>query len=185
MLVSFPPASRDRRWRRGPAGADARWRSWLTHRGLLTRRIEPLCTAFSVRVLFQGAAGAVLDERWLAGHRERRVLAREVFLDCGGMPVVYAHSIVRLRHLRGPWRALSTLGSRPLGAALFDNPRVRRHPPRFRKLNAGDALHAKACAAAGQRLPALWARRSLYVLRGAPILVTEVFLPALLELSEA
>jgi chorismate-pyruvate lyase len=32
-------------------------------------------------------------------------------------------------------------------------------------------------------LPALWARRTLYELRKAPILVTEVFLPALAALS--
>ena len=171
-------------WLRRPAGADSRWRGWLVNRGLLTARIEEQCDTFSVRLLFQDAARATLDERSVAGRRAGRVLVREVSLNCGSTPVVFAHSVVRLRHLRGPWRALSGLGSRPLGAALFNNPRVRRHPMRFRKLGARHPLHQRACRVAGKRLPALWARRTPYVLRGALILVTEVFLPALLLLRE-
>jgi chorismate--pyruvate lyase len=168
-------------WRRWPAGASAPWRDWLLSRGLLTRRIEARCEKFSVRLLFQGAARAGADERALGESRARLVLVREVSLRCENTPVVFAHSIAGLRHLRGPWRALSTLGSRPLGAALFDNPRVRRHPMRFRKLSSRHALHHKASREAGRPLPPLWARRTLYTLRGAPILVTEVFLPALHE----
>jgi chorismate--pyruvate lyase len=130
--------------------------------------------------MFQGAARAAADERPPGVSRARRVLVREVSLRCGNTPVVFAHSIAGLRHLRGPWRGLSTLGSRPLGAALFENPRVRRHPMRFRKLTFRHALHQKACREARRRLPALWARRTPYTLRGAPIWVTEVFLPALM-----
>lgn len=148
---------------------------------MLTRRIQARNAAFSVSVLFQGAARAAPDERFLSGRRGRMSLVREVSLNCGSTPVVYAHSVARLRDLRGPWRALATLGSRPLGAALFTNPRVRRHPPRFRRLNRHDAVHARARQALGMELPALWARRAIYVLRGSPILVTEVFLPALLK----
>ena len=174
---------RDRFWSRHPAeGADSRWRHWLVNRGLLTRRIQAHCTAFSVHVLFQGAARATPDERFLAGSHARMALVREVCLNCGTHPVVFAHSVVQLRHLRGPWRALANLGARPLGAELFNNPRVRRCPLRFRKLNAHDALHARACNALGKRLPALWARRSLFVLHRSPILVTEVFLPRLFKL---
>jgi chorismate lyase len=170
-------------WRCRPVGAGAPWRSWLLHRGLLTRRIEKRCEKFSVRLLFQGAARAGVDERPPGVSRAQLVLVREVSLRCASTPVIFAHSIAGLRHLRGPWRALSTLGSRPLGAALFDNPRVRRHPMRFRKLISRHALHQKACREAGRPLPALWARRTPYTLRGAPILVTEVFLPALLDTS--
>ena len=147
---------------------------------MLTRRIQARCADFSVEVLFQGAGRAAPDEGFLSGRRGRLSVVREVALKCGSTPVVYAHSIARLRDLRGPWRALATLGSRPLGAALFRNPRVLKHPLRFRRLNRHDAVHARARKALGTDLPSLWARRALYVLRGSPILVTEVFLPALL-----
>jgi chorismate--pyruvate lyase len=167
-------------WQYRPVGASAAWRAWLLHPGLLTRRIEQRCRKFSVRLLFQRAARARADERLPGEPPARLVLVREVSLRCGNTPVVFAHSIARLRHLRGPWRALSTLGSRPLGAALFDNPRVRRHPMRYRKLASRHALHQAASREAGTPLPPLWARRTLYTLRGAPIWVTEVFLPELL-----
>ena len=172
----------DRHWRRRPVGANTIERSWLVNTGLLTARIQRRCEAFSVRLLSQRPGRATLDERFVAGPSASRVLVREVSLNCGATPVVFAHSVVRLRYLRGPWRALGSLGSRPLGAALFNDPRVRRHPMRFRKLGRRHALHEEACRVAGKRLPALWARRTLYVLRGAPILVTEVFLPALEKL---
>ena len=136
-----------------------------------------------MRLLFQRAAPTARDERFIAGRRSSRVLVREVALNCSSTPVVFAHSIVRLRHLRGPWHALASLGSRPLGAALFNDPRVQREPMRFCKLGPSHALHKRACQVAGKRLPALCARRTPYVLRGAPILVTEVFLPALRELE--
>jgi chorismate--pyruvate lyase len=168
-------------WRRRPVGASAPLRDWLLNRGLLTRRIEERCKNFSVRLLFQGAGRTGLDERAPGSSQARLVLVREVSLRCGNTPVVFAHSVAQLRHLRGPWRALSTLGSRPLGAALFENPRVRRHPMRFRKLASRHALHQEATRVAGRPLPPLWARRTLYTLRRAPILVTEVFLPALLR----
>ena len=90
--------------------------------------------------------------------------------------------MTRLANLRGTWRGLVRLGTRPLGAALFADPRVRRRPLRFRRLRPGDELHARACAATGKRLPALWARRSLFILGKSPILVTEIFLPGIRDL---
>jgi chorismate--pyruvate lyase len=95
---------------------------------------------------------------------------------------VFAHSVTQLASLSGTWRGLARLGARPLGAALFANPRVRRRPLGFRKLGPRDELHTRACAATGRRLPALWARRSLFVLGKSPILVTEIFLPGILDL---
>ncbi|MBM3356573.1 MAG: chorismate lyase [Betaproteobacteria bacterium] len=152
-------------------------------RGSLTARIQARCAAFHVKLLFQGARRANRDERILGAARgAREVLVREVCLYCRTSPVVFAHSVLRRRELRGPWRSLARLGARPLGAALFANPRVRRYPLKFRKLDARDELHARARAVLGARLPALWARRSLFTLRGSPILVTEVFLPGILKL---
>ena len=176
---------RDPAWRRRPApGADARRRGWLVHRGLLTRRIEARCPDFAVRVVVQGRRRALIDERFVAGPPARKVLVREVLLNCGARPVVFAHSVARLRALRGPWRSLRSLGNRSLGTVLFSDPRVRRCQMRFRKLHRTHRLHERACEVLGRRLPPLWARRSLFVLRGAPLLVTEVFLPSLFGGSE-
>ncbi len=173
---------RDRCWLRRPAAGAGRYRRWLTGRGSLTSRIRARCAAFGVRLLYQGPRRVTRDERFLGAGGARLALVREVCLYCGGTPVVFAHSVVRRRDLRGPWRVLARLGTRPLGAALFADPRVRRYPLRFRKLSVRDELGARARAALGARTPALWARRSLFTLHGSPILVTEIFLPGILRL---
>jgi chorismate--pyruvate lyase len=173
---------RDNEWRRR-LGADAGgYRRWLIDRGSLTDRVRARCAAFRIELVLQEPRRAARDERFLAGRRERLALVREVFLSCGRSRVVFAHSVTWLANLSGAWRGLASLGTRPLGAALFADPRVRRHPLAFRKLGPRDELHIRACAATGCRLPALWARRSLFVLGKSPILVTEIFLPGILDL---
>ncbi len=172
----------DQYWRRRSGAGAGGYHHWLIDRGSLTDRIRARCDAFRVKVVFQGPRRATRDERFLFGARARQTLVREVFLLCGDVPVVFAHSVVRWNDLRGAWRSLSGLGSRPLGAALFANPRVRRHALRFRELRARDELALRALPATHGRRPALWARRSLFTLRNSPILVTEVFLPGILAL---
>ena len=66
---------------------------------------------------------------------------------------------------------------------MFANPRIKRCPLRYRQLTVHDALYRKACGLLEEAPRSLWARRSLFVLRGTPLLVTEVFLPAILALT--
>lgn len=179
----MPDFPRDRYWRRRPAASAGGHLPWLTHRGSLTDRIRTRCADFSVRLLFQGPRRPTRDEQSLFGARRSLVLVREVCLNRGGEPVVFAHSVARLRDLRGPWRAIARLGAQPLGAALFADPRVKRRLLRYRRLNLNDELHALACAALRARPRALWARRSLFTLHNSHILVTEVFLPGILKLA--
>ena len=79
--------------------------------------------------------------------------------------------------------SLSGLGNRSLGTVLFTNPVVKRTPLRFRKLTSGHPLFKHACRRLDEKPSGLWARRSLFSLRGQSILVTEVFLPSILELA--
>lgn len=171
-------------WRLSPVCADARLRPWLVDRGSLTRRIQMRCTTFRLNVLSQRMARARHDEFAVIGAPAgARCVEREVSLHCGSRPLVFAHSVVAPRALQGAWRLLSALGARPLGAALFADPRIKRYPLRFRQLNGADALYRRACGLLEEAPRWLWARRSLFVLHGSPLLVTEVFLPAILALS--
>ena len=159
-------------------------RSWLTDQGSLTRRIIAHCPLFSVRHLRQHSDLTDRDEAAMCGLAgSPRVMLREVFLYCGDTPVVFAHSVLPYTSLRGAWTKLGKLGNRPLGAALFANPCVRRAPLAYKRLSPRHSLYQRACARLGQRPPYLWARRSLFALHGRRILVTEVFLPTLLELT--
>ena len=111
-----------------------------------------------------------------------RALLREVYLYCGETPVVYAFSVLPLASLHGAWQGLGRLGNKPLGDTLFGDPRVRRAPLRFKKLNRRHELHRRASRLLPLAPAHLWARRSMFLLHRRPILVTEVFLPDILEL---
>jgi len=176
-------SSIDKLWQPLAACTDARLRHWLLDRGSLTRRIQWRCDCFRVEILSQRIAAVDRDECAVIGVRAGvRCVVREVSLNCGPRPVVFAHSVAALRALRGPWRMLATLGVRPLGSALFADSRTKRHALRFRRLNPRHELYRRACELLERPPACLWARRSLFVRRGARLLVTEVFLPAILEL---
>jgi chorismate--pyruvate lyase len=174
----------DLRWLPRPVCADPRLRGWLLDRGSLTQRIQARCSGFNVNLLAQRRMRIGFQEyEVLRVPRNQHCLVREVALKCDATPVVFAHSVLEARALRGPWRMLASLGTRPLGAALFADPRVRRLPLRFRAIRRGDALYRRACRHLERPPHSLWARRSLFVLRGSRLMVTEVFLPAILLLQ--
>lgn len=176
--------SHDTLWQPFPAGADARLRRWLLDRGSLTHRIQQRCSRFQLEVLSQRMANIDRDEQAIMGVRSGvRCVVREVSLNCGQQAVVFAHSVVELRARRGAWRMLASLGVRPLGAALFADPRVKRFPLRFRRINRQHELYDRARNLIERPPACLWARRSLFDLHGSRLLVTEVFLPAILALA--
>jgi chorismate--pyruvate lyase len=109
-------------------------------------------------------------------------MVREVLLSCAGRPVVFAHTVIPRVGLRGAWHDLANLGNRPLGAALFANPRIKRFPLSFRLLQRHHPLHRAARQYLDDLPDQLWARRSLFALGSRPIMVTEVFLPEVLNL---
>ncbi|HEY6095489.1 MAG TPA: chorismate lyase [Gallionellaceae bacterium] len=169
-------------WHGTTIGAAGVLQPWLHDHGSLTRRIQLRCHQFAVQPLRSSLARIAHDEAALLGIRPHQLAySREVFLHADGKPVVFAHSACAPRHLHGAWAALAGLGNRPLGAMLFTHPLVVRQPLRFKALRAHHPLYQRA-AAAGPMPHTLWARRSLFTLYGAPLLVTEVFLPSIAKL---
>ena len=157
---------------------------WLHDHGSLTRRIQQRCAVFNVRNVYDGLAMANRDEISLLNiSRPQHIYTRNVFLYADGKPVVFAHSVVAARHLRHTWHALQHLGNRPLGALLFSHPLVQRAPLRYKALKLGHPLYRQAALELKILPPRLWARRSVFTLHGAPLLVTEIFLPDILELN--
>jgi chorismate--pyruvate lyase len=124
------------------------------------------------------------DERTLIGlPAGRQAWTREVLLLADDVPVVFAHSVLAPRDLTGAWHMAQAIGSRPLGAALFADPGIRRGPLSAARINADHPLHRHAGAALQADLPTLWARRSCFSRLGRPLLVTEVFLPGIAQLA--
>lgn len=165
------------RWRRQPAGLlSATLRSWLCEPASLTARCLHHCLSFRVRVLAQGRRPA-LDEGGRAS-----LPMREVLLECDGVPVIFARSVLssaRSGRL-GAWFA--GLGNRSLGSLLFRYPGFVREEIEYLRLDARHPLYRRVCAVAGEA-PHFWARRSRHHLGGASVLVTEVFLPAITALK--
>ncbi len=158
-------------------------RPWLVEAGSLTARIRARCGAFRVRVIAQRLACPHRDEARLLGLRRGELAwLREVLLEADGRPVVYARSVLPRHNLRGGWRLFAGIGQRPLGAALFADPRIRRAPLAVHRLDSRDVRHARALAAAGLAGGPLWARRSVFRRRGRALMVCEVFLPAIAAL---
>ena len=167
--------------------APAAMHDWLVTPGSLTARLVAASGAFRVRRLHQHSAVCLTDEAAAIGlARPQRVWEREVLLVCNGTPVVFAHTVVPPAADAGDWPLFSALGERSLGSTLFYDPLVRRGRLEFARLGAGHPLARRAHAALGGAdctNPIYYARRCLYRRRQGLLLVTEVFLPAVLQLG--
>ena len=156
---------------------------WLTSRGSLTARLVAHIAhveQFNLVRLQQRAQLPNIDERRELGLRNRELaIVREVLLRDGDSPLVFAHSLIARRDLQGAWRALSRLGARPLAEMLFHDHSVVRLPMEYKKLDARHPLYRRARQVAAFTSHAVWARRSVFLKQGRPLLVTEVFLDTL------
>jgi len=99
---------------------------------------------------------------------------------------VMAHSVIPTSSSSGSNHQILRLGKKPLGAVLFN--KTRKHikakaPREIARLDKASALWKKCSTHYSDLSSPLWARRTLYQLKGRPILVNEIFLPALLKYS--
>jgi len=172
LLSSAPPVLRD----------------WLTTAGSLTARLKAHSHAFRVQCLHQRTARCLADEAAAIGlQRPGRVWEREVLLRCDNTAAVFAHTVVPMTATASDWPLFGALGERSLGTTLFGDPLVRRGVLEFARLREGHPLAQRARAALGGEAAQpniLYARRCLYRRRRGTLLVTEVFLPSVMELKQ-
>jgi chorismate--pyruvate lyase len=151
--------------------------SWLDDSGSLTARLIALSGGqFHVAILRQYLALPSREEQQaLAMPRPARALIREVILYGRNQPWVFARSVLPLSSLSGKLRHLRKQRNRPLGAFLFSQPHLVRSPIAVAAFSTDDGYVPASIA----RQNSLWGRRSVFALDGKPLLVSEVFLPAL------
>jgi chorismate--pyruvate lyase len=163
-------------------------RDWLTTAGSLTARLKAHSHAFRVQRLHQCVARCLADEAIAIGlPRPVQVWEREVLLRCDNTAAVFAHTVVPLSATASDWPLFGALGERSLGTTLFGDPLVRRSVLEFARLREGHPLAQRARAALGAeaaQADILYARRCLYWRRRGTLLVTEVFLPSVMELKQ-
>jgi chorismate--pyruvate lyase len=185
-----PASLRRARWLAHADGvrADAGMRDWLTTPGSLTARLIAHSQQFRVQKLRQAPNLCLADEAAALGlDRPRRVWEREVLLRCDGRPVVYGHTVVPMSATATDWPLFSALGERSLGSTLFYDPLVRRGQLEFARIRPGHPLLTRVLAAVNgdgvRPEETYYARRCVYRRRQGLLLVTEVFLPAVLKLA--
>ena len=180
MKIQQNSAQSHYRWLKKPRASLA-YRNWLIDNGSLTARLQKRYMHFSVKAVAIKYAKPNQDEAALLRQPSHKTaLIREVLLMGDSLPVVFAHSVLPRACLRGLWNGLGRLGSKPLGSMLFANPKVKRTPLSYKKLTSNHMLYEHATRHLSQKPRYLWARRSIFSLNCASIMVTEVFLPQLL-----
>jgi chorismate--pyruvate lyase len=180
-------------WNRVDSGelhqAPREWQTWLGDTGSLTQKIErAIGQKIEVIVLSDGRQTLNSDESRYFHFKLRRCRVRKVLLCVNQIPLVMAHSIIPTTSASGSNHAILRLGKRPLGEVLFA--KSHQHSKKENKqkncreiahLNKNTPLR-RQCAKQFHGLPSsIWARRTLYHLKARPLLVTEIFLPSLLN----
>lgn len=107
----------------------------------------------------------------------RRVaLNRQVLLYCGGVPWIFARSVLPFSILRGRNRRVAHLGTKPLGDVLFALPGLVREEVNIGPLNDDPAMRRAFEELVDEEPAGAWLRRSLFILDNHSLLVNEVFL---------
>jgi chorismate--pyruvate lyase len=157
-------------------------RRWVGASGSLSARLAGAAHRYSVQLLKQGRQGLCPDEARALGLPGRRSgYVREVVLRVDDDAVVFARSVTAHAQSLGPWRSIRGLGTRPLADLLFTRIGIGRTPLEFARLKPASHLRHQVArgwqratgeAVAARALPA---RRSVFMRRGSPLLVMEVF----------
>ncbi len=145
------------------------WRAWLLDKGSLTQNLKDLSPGhFDVRVTHSGFTRPSLSEARALGIAVRQmVYVREVQLRIRQRVVVVARSVIPRSTLSGAERQLLRLHNKPLGEFLFGHKHMWRSRIEVKKGRVNQQP--------------VWGRRSIFKLSGKPLLVSEYFLPSLLE----
>jgi chorismate--pyruvate lyase len=164
-----------------PHPVNATLRAWLQAPGSLTARLRSRGTV-QVVVLRQSTQTLWQMERddlqSSVGH------VREVALLVNGVPAVWARSATSQTAIKGPWKALVNLGSRPLAELLFQGRHITRDPLQSHHIRRHGPLECHLRSAwAGLHhefkdndLPR-WARSSVFWHGQQPLRVMEAFAP--------
>lgn len=164
---------------------DRSLQAWLLAPGSLTARLR---RHGPVEVLVQRQAALPLWQPERDDLQLRSGYVREVVLLLNGRPAVWARSATSLSAIRGPWRAMQGLGTRPLAELLFAARPVERAPLRLQHLPRSGAMQSHirrqwllleqySAQCGGPEGVPQWARSSVFWHRGHALRVMEAFSP--------
>jgi len=145
--------------------------SWLHDSGSLIKRLRQYQLQPQIKVLRQGWYYPQSAEQICLGLKSRRYLfVREVEILHQDHLLLFARTAIPALTLKGREKMLMRLGKRSLGSILFSCPQWERSAFEF-KLEHYPQYAAQK----------LWERQSLFYWKEKSILLTEVFLPFLVD----
>jgi chorismate--pyruvate lyase len=155
--------------------------SWTYEPGSLTQRLRDYYgDAIGVKVLLQQWSTPFLSERRLLKLRENRYsLIREVLLHADGKPLILARTIIPAKTIKVAKSNLAHLGSRPLGEVIFSYPKLERIEMDVTLIDQ-PTWTPSVVAEANIDQP-IWGRRTVYAIAHRQMLVSEFFLPGVLD----
>lgn len=152
-------------------------RGWISTTGLLTHKLGSATGSYAVEVELEKPSALSAEEAKLLGCAVQPALLREIELDTEKRACIFARTLIPDSTLRDhPW--LADLGDSPLGETLLRRRGdVTRSGFEIAQLDPDDELYAKAASRLVADPEALWARRSVFRIGQAGLLVYEVLLP--------
>lgn len=155
-------------------------RGWLTYSGLLSARMRELFgAAYALHVVREIDTGDCADALARLDSADSACRLREIEIVSGTQRAMFAQTWIPMSTLRAQaW--LDVLGTKSLGETLAQVSAVQRSPLEFKEIVPADPLFV-AVVEGSPPISSVWARRSIFAVGGAPLLVTEVFLPYLAQ----
>lgn len=155
--------------------------SWIFEAGSITQRLRDYYgPRIRVQVLNNHWQRAFISESALLDSPPSKyTLTREVLLYADDIPLVLARTIIPRRTIRSAQQNLSHLGNRPLGEVIFSYPKLERNALEITQVP--EHLWHQPIQRLTQINQPLWGRRTIYAIHHHPLLVSEFFLPEILN----
>lgn len=162
------------------------WKTWLLEKNSFIERLKQFSSLSPHIDLLSQTWEIPLDEekKALSLAIQQECFIREVTIKSNQTSWMFARSVFPISLLKETEGLFSHLGQRSLGSVLFKDPSLKRSDFTYALLEPQTYWHQKATQGDYQTVEKLWARRSIFEIKAGSLLLTEVFFPTLLKLSE-
>jgi len=159
---------------------DSQLHTWMHAKDSLTEKAQQQCQTVSINLRQQYWGIAEPTEAQLL-HVSGTLFIREIVMMCDGDAWWFARTLIPSRTFFIQAEQFSQLQNQPLGTILFSSPSHQRKYCEFAVLSPEHFIFQQALQNNRCDINCLWARRSQFMLLGGPLLLYEVFLPAMLR----